>query len=299
MVKPNSIQEALVKASSLLEKSGIEHAAFEAEMLLRHLLRLDRVQFFLRLQDPFPQEYKSQLHEWLQRRMRREPVQYILGEQEFFGHPFVVNPSVLIPRPETELLVEKVLEETEKIWEHQAIHVVDVGTGSGAIAITLAMKRPKWSVTAIDISKNALDLARHNAAIHGVEGRINWLEGDFLSPILDNRIPFDLLISNPPYIPLPMMCTLDSQIKEFEPWLALNGGEDGLCAYKELIKQLKQLHEIDLAPRLICLEIGADQGTKVTSLIQNQFRKGKVSVFPDLAGQDRIVIAHINLFHRK
>lgn len=287
LLEPKTIQEAFRQASSFLRQAGINSANFEAEYLLRRLLELDRTQFFVQFPTPFPKELIEKYNEWLKRRQNHEPLQYIVGDQEFFGRSFQVTPAVLIPRPETEILVESVLQEAEKWCGKKELHVVDVGTGSGCISITIAKERPKWLVTAVDISQEALKVAKENAQRLQAEN-ITFLHGSYLEPVLD---VFDVFISNPPYISFAEMEELEKQVREYEPNLALAGGEDGLEPYRELVKQLKTKQ----FPRrmLIALEIGAQQGEAVSRLVKQLPGWVRSEIRPDLAGRDRVVLAWI------
>lgn len=285
-MKEYTIREAFQMASSFLEKAGYEDARFEAELFLRYLLEFDRAKFFSRLGESFSASQNRSLEDLLQRRVSGEPVQYILGGTEFYGRFFYVNPSVLIPRPETEILVEHVLREARELGSIP-LHVVEVGTGSGIIAATLLLEQPDWHITAIDISQEALQIAQENARFHGVEEHISWIHGEYLTS-LPRETYIDILVSNPPYIPSNVVTMLDKEVKDFEPRLALDGGSDGLDPYR---KMMKQLQERVNRPRLICFEIGAEQGHDVTLIIEDAFPKAEVYVYPDLAGRDRVVIA--------
>jgi release factor glutamine methyltransferase len=220
------------------------------------------------------------------RRENQEPLQYIFGDQEFYGRLFHVNPSVLIPRPETEELVETVLSEAKARFGDEPITVVDVGTGSGAIAVTLALERPFWNIVATDLSHAALAVARANARRHGVEERIVWLHGSFLEPVSGAGISFDVLVSNPPYIPSDEVPGLEAQVSRHEPHLALDGGVDGLSPYRAMAEQLSRLPR---RRRLLCFEIGADQGKAVPRILRERLELEHVRVISDLAGRDRVV----------
>lgn len=287
----STIREAYQWASSFLREGGNPSPEFEAELLIRRSLGVDRTRFFTMWKEPWPAELTPRLRQWIQRRMQGEPLQYIFGDQEFYGRIFEVNPSVLIPRPETELLVETVLREADKEWGDKPLRVVDVGTGSGAIAVTLAVERPRWHVTAIEISQAALQTARRNAARHGVEERMEWIHGEYLTPLIGRKSPPDILVSNPPYIPSALVPKLEKQVSQFEPRLALDGGEDGLNPYQVLTKQLAEWNGKGV--RLVCFEIGADQGREVSSLVRKISGDVSVSVRRDLAGRDRIVVGWI------
>jgi release factor glutamine methyltransferase len=284
-----SVREAFQWASSFLRAAGVDSPEFEAELLLRRLIGVDRARFFLVLPEPWKREWTGPLKNWLNRRAAGEPLQYIVGDQEFYGRVFKVNRSVLIPRPETEVLVETVLEEAERHLGKSALHVVDVGTGSGAIAVTLALEKPKWHVTAIDLSEEALASAKENARFYGVEEKIDWIHGSFLTPLLSDLPPLDVLVSNPPYIPSDVIQTLEKQVRAFEPRLALDGGEDGLEPYRVLTEQIGKW----TGKRLVCFEIGADQGSEVAGLVEEIPGVTRVEVKQDLAGRDRVVVGFI------
>lgn len=284
---PRTIREAFRQASSFLQKAGLEAAEFEAEYLLRRLLQLDRTTFFVRMPEAFPTSAFPQLRDWLERRKRQEPIQYIVGDQEFYGRTFQVSPAVLIPRPETELLVERVLQEAEDWCQRQQIRAVDVGSGSGCISITLASERPDWEVTAVDVSPEALQIAKQNARQLHVYDRIRFVQGSFLEPIEE---PLDVLVSNPPYISQSDLLQLESQVRDYEPSLALDGGIDGLNPYRALVLQLSQ--KTNLPKRLlVAFEIGADQGEAVAGEVEKLPGLVRVEVERDYAGRDRIVLA--------
>lgn len=286
MHREYTLREAYRRASSFLQDNGAEeNANFEAELLIRRLVGLDRTQFFMRLSDPFPTDLATKLEEWLRRRATGEPLQYIVGDQEFYGRVFQVSPAVLIPRPETELLIETVIDEAERRFAEDELRVVDVGTGSGAIAVTLALEKPQWQLTAIDLSASALEVAQMNAARYGVREQICWLQGDLLAPVGAGLSDIDILVSNPPYIPSQTVYELERQVRDFEPHLALDGGDDGLSPYRRMVSALAS---VKAGPKLICFEIGADQGRAVAELLASVCQE--VTVKQDLAGLDRIVV---------
>ncbi|MBA4602943.1 peptide chain release factor N(5)-glutamine methyltransferase [Thermoactinomyces mirandus] len=282
-----TVREVWRKASSFLRQNGIDSPEFEAEYMMRRIIGLDRAHFFAGMQEDWPPALELRLDNWLKRRIQGEPLQYIVGDQAFFGRAFEVEPGVLIPRPETELLVEAVLEEGTMISADRPFHAVDVGTGSGVIAITLALEKPRWQITAIDLSAQALAVAERNARKYGVEDRILWFEGSFLEPLKREYSPIDILVSNPPYIPAGEIGMLEKTVSHYEPRLALDGGADGLDAYRAIVRQLS---EWPARPRLIAFEIGADQGDEVARLFQGMENVVNIEVRQDLAGKDRIVI---------
>ncbi|GIQ70837.1 peptide chain release factor N(5)-glutamine methyltransferase [Xylanibacillus composti] len=287
-----TIREAYLEASSFLasaESRSTQNPERVTEWMLCSLLGWDRSKLFLDWQEPLPKEKQAQWEGWLRRKAAGEPVQYIIGEQEFYGRPFQVNPHVLIPRPETELLVEAALA-WGRAWRPGL--VADIGTGSGIIPITLALEEPAWELSASDLSADALTVARENAARHGVSGRISFYEGDLLEPWLERHLVPDLLISNPPYVPLADEQQMSPEVAEHEPPTALYGGHDGLELYRRLAEQLKLLPRL---PDWIGLEVGEGQAGEVADMLQGLAEsageiKRSVRVIQDLAGIDRHVI---------
>lgn len=209
-----------------LTAKGVDNARLEAEWLLCAALGLDRVGLYLNFDRPLSEAELAAYRAMVGRRARREPLQHILGTQEFFGLEFEVTPAVLIPRHDTETLVSEALARVPG-----ARSVLDIGSGSGCIAVALASRLPEAKVVAIDISEAALDVARRNATKHSVN--VEFLHGSLLEPVAGRR--FDLVVSNPPYIPSADIAGLEPEVRDFEPLGALDGGEDGLDAYRSLI----------------------------------------------------------------
>lgn len=277
----------------MLSKGGVEEAAKHAEMILEAILGWDRTQFLLRSDESFPEDQEKRLADMLARRLAGEPLQYILGEQEFYGLPFRVNSAVLIPRPETELLVEEVMKRGRELFAGTAAEprVLDVGTGSGAIAVTLAVLCPGWRITASDISGAALQVAQENAELNGVGTSIEWVQGDLLSPWLDrgeDAFPFDILVSNPPYIPEDEIARLQTEVRDHEPHTALSGGDDGLRIYARLCEQLKRVQR---KPQLVALEVGYGQHEAVGQMLADAGAWDEIRFVRDLSGIQRHVIA--------
>ncbi len=217
----------------------------------------------------------------IERRAAGEPVPYLTGTRAFFDRDWLVSPAVLIPRPETEHLIEAALD-----WarEHDVQRVVDVGTGSGAIAVTLAVHLPCAVVSAVDVSAEALLVARENAARAGMVDRIQFVQGDLLAPLVKAEQTVDLVAANLPYIPSGDLETLS--VARWEPRLALDGGADGLDLVRRLLVQLPAVLAV---PGLALLEIGAGQGERVAALAQAALPAARVRVLPDYAGFDRVV----------
>ena len=280
-----TIREAQAWASSFLTKENIEQPQLESEVFIRSLFEWERSQLFVHWNDPISAEQLVQLQHWLTRRANHEPIHYIIGTQDFYGRTFQVNQNVLIPRPETELLVEAVLEQAKSYWGDRPLSVVDIGTGSGAISVTLALESPNWTIHTVDISEKAIEVAKENAKRLGA--KVHFHQGSVLDPLIEKGIQVDLIVSNPPYIPSKDVQELMPDVRNYEPHLALDGGEDGLDFYREIIKQSKNV----LKPKgIIAFEIGIDQ----SDAIQNLFKESGANnykVIPDFQGIPRIAIA--------
>ena len=224
-------------AVPFLTQKGLPNARFDAETLIAYALGLDRLKVYLQFDRPLDPEELSKIRELMKRRARHEPIQYIIGKKEFFGLPIKVSPSVLIPRPETELLVEKALEYLKMVPEKDRL-VLDLGTGSGCIGLSI-VKSLDCRVWAVDISEKALEMARENALSLGVEDRVEWRKGDWFSALLPtDPSQFCLVVSNPPYIANEEEAELAKEIRDFEPREALFAGNNGLSAYQSIAEHL-------------------------------------------------------------
>jgi len=280
-----TLKQVLNHARGILVANNIEEARLECELLLRHALRLSRVQLYLDLDHELGSEEEEDFWHLIKRRLNGEPTAYIIGHREFYGLDFYVEPSVFIPRPESELLVEKAL----KLAQNGTVSsIAEIGTGCGAIAISLALNLPQAKIYATDISASALKVALFNCQKHGVVNRICLLQGDMLNPLPE---PVDLMIANLPYVKgmeLPQISPVG-----FEPLLALNGGSDGL----EKIRQLCQQVGDRLCPEgCLLLEIGQGQVRAVTTCLSRLFPSAEIEVVPDLSGIDRVV--SLTKFHQ-
>jgi release factor glutamine methyltransferase len=284
----NPIYEVLHWASSFLKENGKEERV--AELLLRHHLQVTRAQLFARLRDDIDERVKQAFINDLKKHVYEHvPVQYIIGFEEFYGRSFLVNQEVLIPRPETEELVEGVLTRIKRLFsEKETIEVVDVGTGSGAIAITLALENPALRVSTIDISPESLQVAKENADRLGAE--VEFIRGDLLQPFIQADRKVDVVVSNPPYIPESDIALLSPVVKDHEPLRALVGGKDGLHFYRRFMKELPVVLN-DRA--LVAFEVGAGQGEAVARLLRETFHAASVDVVYDMNGKDRMVYAEI------
>jgi len=275
-----------------LRQAGVEEADADAELLLLYLLGMSKAALLRDWREPFPVERIEAWFNLLERRRTGVPVQYLIGEQYFYGRAFGVSEAVLIPRPETELLAEAVLESADRLWQESAVApvVLDVGTGSGILAVTMAVERPKWQVMASDLSPDALRMAKLNAEKYDAAGRISFIQGDLLSPFLgDTEFPaIDVLVSNPPYIPTIDIADLQREVRDYEPRLALDGGVDGLNPYRIMAGQLSRLPRF---PRLVAWEVGAGQAEDVANLLRAAAHWDEIRFVKDYAGIDRHVIA--------
>lgn len=278
-----TIWEARKEASSFLAAVGIAEPDSNAELLLRHVLGLEGAAYLAALRDPFPAERRDAWEAVIRRKAAGEPAQYIIGEQEFYGLTFQVNPAVLIPRPETELLVERIALEGDSLWPGGTPCAADIGTGSGAIAAALASLRPAWHVAASDISPDALAVAQANVRRLGLA--VTFKQGNLLEPFAGQ--PLDILVSNPPYIPAEEITHLQPEVRDYEPRGALDGGPDGLAPYRIMMAQLALLPQ---PPRLIGFELGMRQAGAVADLLSAFGHWDEIITVPDLAGIDRHVL---------
>lgn len=294
--RPLTIREALQRASSFLSDAGITETAFIAEYLLRSYFDWDRTRFVTELQRPITASDWHGIVTWLQRAADKEPIQYIVGKQDFFGERFAVAPGVLIPRPETELLIEHVLRVGKHLMQtYPHLKVIDLGTGSGAIPITLAKQQPSWEVWALELSDTAITIARNNAEQLGVSESVRFVHGtmyairESLGDMLELTAPsFQIIVSNPPYIPSQDIASLQTEVRDHEPRMALDGGNDGLDFYRAIAAQVKGLIT---SPGLVAFEIGMGQGEEVAELLRNVGAK-KTEIHLDFRGIDRVVLGH-------
>lgn len=277
--------EALHWASSFLEQQNKEKIA--AELLLRFHLRKTRTELYMGMQDEITKEIEQAFKADVQKFASGIPLQYLTGEEQFYGRTFAVNEEVLIPRPETEELVYGLLERV-KGKEQESFTIVDVGTGSGAIAITVALELPQSTVIGIDIAVESLEVAKLNAKRLGAE--VSFIEGDLLQPLLEEGKKVDIVISNPPYIPLDDIENLDPVVRDHEPKRALVGGMDGLDFYRCLMNQIPQILK---STGWIAFEVGVGQGEDVAALVRAMYPTAHIEVVFDINGKDRLVFATI------
>lgn len=287
-----TISQCLNRASAILKQKLPESSRIDAEAILGHCTGMDRAAIYREGPAELAPEMEKDFWQLVARRAGGEPLAYINGRKEFMSLDFSVNPAVLIPRPETELLVEKAvefLEKTHGYFTGDADHgpvVVDVGTGSGAIAVSLAVMLDSAAVFATDISMEALEVARQNAVRHGLGGRVEFLQGDLLEPFQDiSGFKAHLVAANLPYVPSTDIAALMPAVRDYEPHLALDGGVDGLDHYRRLLPSARELlHDRGF----LLMEIAPDQVTAVQELLS---RGWKVEICRDLAGRERLAVA--------
>ena len=280
-----TIKEALQRASFLLQTAGLEQPRREAQILLTAIINQPLAWLYAHDQESLSVAEWERYQEWLTRRAQGEPFAYLVGEKEFMGLSFTVTPQVLIPRPETEFLVEVTVDLLREIKNPR---ILEVGVGSGAVAISLAVLLPEAQVTAVDYSAEALAVANSNATRHGVAKRIRLLQGDLYTPVRGES--FDAVVSNPPYIPAAEIAQLQRDVKDFEPHLALDGGADGLDFYRRLTGEL---HTLSTIPKLLAFEVGDNQADAVTGLCQSAGYKNTRQIL-DLAGISRIIVGQLS-----
>jgi len=273
------------------QEKGVSEPRASAEVLLAHVLNLSRLDLYLRYDQPLTPEELARFKALVVRRRAGEPTAYLTGRKEFWSLDFLVTPAVLIPRPETETLIESVLEvfkqETENRKPKTGNLCLEVGVGSGAIIITLARELPHTRWVGVDISGPALAVARENARRHGVAERINFLHGNLLAA-LKPGLRFALLAANLPYVPRPVWEELPKDIKEYEPREALLGGENGL----DLIRPLARAAPGILQPGgWLALEVADGQAPKVAALVEETGKFENIEKFPDYLGVERVVRA--------
>jgi len=279
------LKQALSRSQEILVANDIEYAALECELLIRHALKISRVQLYLDLTQELSPEQDETFWHLIKRRLSHEPTAYITRHCEFYGLDFYVDPRALIPRPESELLVEEALEFTSKhpAGKNHPRLIADVGIGSGAIAVTLARYLPQAKIYAIDVSATALEVAAINCQRHRVGNQVQLLLGNILEALPES---VDLIVANLPYIRDSEMEDLSPEIQLFEPSIALAGGKDGLDKIHQLCRQVGDR----LRPEgCLIVEVGLEQRSAVTTSLRSLFPSAQIKVIPDLSGIDRVV----------
>ncbi len=280
--------EVLRKGQKILECHDVPSSRLEAELLMAYMLKCQRHDLYLMRDWKIDGAQAQRFFDLIYRRCEGCPIQYIINKQEFMGLEFYVDQRVLIPRADTEILVEHVIKWASQ--EEGSVRILDVGTGSGAIAVSLAFFLPRARITAVDISAGALAVARLNACRHGVENRIVFLEGDLFSPLYGHSGAqlFDVIVSNPPYIPTQEIEGLERHIRDYEPRIALDGGHDGLKFYSRLAREGLDWLKVG---GLLAVEVGYGQARKVKSILESTGCYVNIAIQEDLAGIERVVSA--------
>ena len=288
--KPDSTQWTIIKllqwATSYFKAHNIDSPRATGEILLAHALKCDRIALYLNFEQPLVGDELQAFKSLIQRRIQREPVAYILGVTEFWSLDLEVNRDVLIPRPETECLVEAALEHLSRHASFQSWRILDLGTGSGAIIIALAAQEPRHHYFASDRSLQAVRLAYRNAQRHNFDERIHYFNADWLTALNPKRSAFNMIVSNPPYIPSRLIEGLQPEIHRFEPMSALDGSHDGLKAFKEIIGAAHRHLEPD---GVLLLEIGHDQCDAVYRLADASGHYKNFTCTNDYSGYNRVV----------
>ena len=278
-----TVLQAINLSEEYLKKKGVESARINAELLLADLLKCKRLDLYLSFDRPLSEEEKAQYRSFLARRAEKEPLQYILGHSEFFGLDFKVNPSVLIPRPETEILVETIIKNHNP---EDSLRILDIGTGSGNIAISLAKNLHRSKVIAIDISEEAIELAGNNAKLNEAEDRTEFINFDIETGKLNTLgTDFDIVVSNPPYVALDEFENLQQEIKDFEPKTAVTDFEKGFKFYKIIAKSAPDILKKGGS---LYFEVAEGQSPKVEKILtQNKFVN--ISTVKDYSNINRVV----------
>jgi len=276
-----TVLESINLSSEYLKNKGIESPRINAELLLAHILSCKRLNLYLSFEKPLTEEELQKYRELLRRRSKFEPLQYIIGKVEFYGIDFKVYPSVLIPRQETEILVETIIGQYDK---HDTLRILDIGTGSGNIAISLAKNLDNSVITALDISEEALKIANENALLNSVNDRTEFIRFDFLKEEF-KRNEFDIVVSNPPYIAIEEFETLSPELKEYEPKAALTDYNSGFLFY-EIISN-KSNHLLKPGGKLF-FEVGKGQSSKVAEIMtKNNFHN--INMTKDYLNIERVI----------
>lgn len=291
MVEKLTISELLKKGIECLGEGDYFNPLLDAQILLMFLLDVDKIYLYTHNNDIVEKETITEFMRLIELRKKRYPIQYIVGKQEFMGLDFNVREGVLVPRPDTEVLVEKIIDIVKSGYfgEADCINIVDIGTGSGAITLSLAHFIKNSSLYSVDISSTALEVAKENAILHSLTNRVKFLNGSLLEPLYAEGLQkkVDILVSNPPYIPTKTIEELQVEVSTYEPKLALDGGRDGLDFYRAIVDGSDEFLS---ARGIIAFEIGHDQGKAVSNLLYKNGNFKTVEIITDLSGLDRVII---------
>lgn len=279
-----TIAETLLQTRTALAKSGVSEAPLEADILLALALCMDRSRLYASLTEQISETGHEYLEHLVQRRRAREPLAYLAGKREFFGLEFKVGPGVFIPRPETELIVEHVICLVQSRFPQGDVVIADVGTGSGSLAVSLAVHLPSSRLYGSDISDTAISTASVNATTHGVDERVTFLNGDLLEPLPEVA---DLVVANLPYLRDSLVGSLEPEISQYEPRAALNGGEDGLDLVRRLLCQAPR----NLHPKgTLFLELNPEQMESASRFASDSYPEARLYRLKDLTGSERVLV---------
>lgn len=285
-----TIKQLLINGTKKLKESSIDTPRLDAEVILSYQLGWQRIDLIMKSDDRIDEKQQKIYYDKIEKRIQGKPVQYITGQQEFMGLTFRVTPDVLIPRPDTEILVEAAIEESN--FMKKPLNILEIGTGSGAIALSLAYYIMESLVHTVDISADAIKIAKENARNLSLTKRIHFYLGDLFDPLGEKLYgKVDLLVSNPPYIPHNEIACLQKEVRNYEPILALDGGKDGLDFYRRLIQEGQRF----LSPQgRMIFEVGYNQAQEVCRMLEEKGIFGEIVMKKDLAGIDRTIIARKN-----
>ena len=285
-----TVRELIRQSEAMLDEQNKDCNV--PKVLFYHLANKEPHELYLMMDEEVDEELLKAFHEGMQRYMNGEPIQYIKGKETFFSRDFIVNENVLIPRYETEELVENILYRIDDYFEdYESIHLCDVGTGSGAIAISLALEEPKLKVVATDISEDALVVARENAKELGAD--VTFYQGDMLEPLIENKVKVDIFVSNPPYIPVDQ--NIESVVKDNEPHVALFGGNDGLYFYRKIFDRA---YKVIKERAILAFEMGFDQRKLMEEAVEHYFPGVPYEIIKDINGKDRMLFIYYNIKER-
>lgn len=282
------LSEALQSVTQTLRRAEIADPSVEAEVLVGHVLGMSKTRLYTEPERSLTSAETERLRYLVQRRLDREPAAYILGHCEFYGIDLYVDSHTLIPRPETELLVEEAVEVAHCISRQgERITIADIGTGCGAVAISLALALPQAKIYATDISPSALQVAEANCHRHGVDARVALLQGNLVEPLPQS---LDMLVANLPYVRDREFADLSPEIREHEPTIALAGGRDGLDKIQGMLQQMRAKWTAHLGegPACLLLEIGQGQGEMLASIVRDYFPQASIELISDLGGIERV-----------
>ena len=279
--------ESVRKYEALCEQNDVP-----AETVMAYLVELtqrERYNLYMNFEEEMPAELEDEFDKGMERILKQEPMAHVLGYSWFYGYKMIVNGDVLIPRPETEELCAQILARIDEFFpDYEKVECADVGTGSGAIAIAVALEEPKVVMHATDISEEALVTARQNAEINGAE--IDFTAGDMLEPLIAQGRKLDVLISNPPYIPADEQ--MEKSVVDFEPHVALFGGSDGLYFYRKIFERCRELLK---EKAFMAFEMGWDQRERMSRLVEELLPEAKYEIVRDMNGKDRMLFVYFNL----